>query len=117
MGRATFFHISDGRNQLQVYLRGDKVGQETYERFSLFDIGDIIAVKGVLFKTRTEELTVLAESTVFLAKCRHPLPEKWHGLQDVELRYRKRYLDCKSGNYGYLQTAQCFDIRHPQIFR
>lgn len=93
MGRATFFHISDSRNKLQVYLREDKVGRESYESFSLFDIGDIIAVKGVLFKTRTEELTVLAESNVFLAKCRHPLPEKWHGLQDVELRYRKRYLD------------------------
>lgn len=93
MGRATFFHISDSRSRLQVYLREDKVGKDEYDLFSLYDIGDVIAVKGMLFKTRTEELTVLADSFVLLAKCRHPLPEKWHGLQDVELRYRKRYLD------------------------
>ena len=115
MGRATFFHVSDGRNKLQVYLRGDKVGQESYERFFLFDIGDIIAVKGVLFKTRTEELTVLAESFVFLAKCRHPLPEKWHGLQDVELRYRKRYLDLivnpETRDIFRLRSALISDIR------
>ncbi len=115
MGRATFFHVSDGRNKLQVYLRGDKVGQESYERFSLFDIGDIIAIKGVLFKTRTEELTVLAESFVFLAKCRHPLPEKFHGLQDVELRYRKRYLDLimnpEIGDIFRLRSTLISDIR------
>ncbi len=115
MGRATFFHISDSRNKLQVYLRADKIGQETYERFSLFDIGDIIAVKGVLFKTRTEELTVLAQSFVFLAKCRHPLPEKFHGLQDVELRYRKRYLDLimnpEIGDIFRMRSALISDIR------
>ncbi len=115
MGRATFFHISDSRNKLQVYLREDKAGQESYERFSLYDIGDIIAVQGVLFKTRTEELTVFAESTVFLAKCRHPLPEKWHGLQDVELRYRKRYLDLivnpEIGDIFRLRSALISDIR------
>jgi lysyl-tRNA synthetase class 2 len=93
MGRATFFHISDSWSRLQVYLREDKVGKDEYDLFSLYDIGDVIAVRGMLFKTRTEELTVLADSFVLLAKCRHPLPEKWHGLQDVELRYRKRYLD------------------------
>jgi lysyl-tRNA synthetase class 2 len=93
MGRATFFHISDSRSRLQVYLREDRVGKEEYDVFSLYDIGDMIAVRGMLFKTRTEELTVLADSFVLLAKCRHPLPEKWHGLHDVELRYRKRYLD------------------------
>ena len=115
MGRATFFHISDSQNKLQVYLREDKAGRETYESFSLFDIGDIIAVKGVLFKTRTEELTVLAQSTVFLAKCRHPLPEKWHGLQDVELRYRKRYLDLivnpEVGDIFRLRSKLISDIR------
>ena len=115
MGRATFFHISDSRSKLQVYLREDKVGKESYERFSLFDIGDIIAAKGVLFKTRTGELTILAESSVFLAKCRHPLPEKWHGLQDVELRYRKRYLDLivnpEIGDIFRLRSALISDIR------
>jgi lysyl-tRNA synthetase class 2 len=93
MGRATFFHIVDSRSRLQVYLREDKVGKKNYNIFSLIDIGDIISVEGVLFKTKTGELSVLAESFTFLAKCLHPLPEKWHGLQDVEIRYRKRHLD------------------------
>ncbi len=93
MGRATFFHISDGRQQLQAYVREDKVGAEAYERFALFDLGDVVSVSGTLFKTRTGELTVLCDAVTFLAKCLHPLPEKWHGLQDVELRYRQRYLD------------------------
>jgi lysyl-tRNA synthetase class 2 len=93
MGRATFFHISDGRARLQLYIREDVVGAAAYDRFSLFDIGDIIQARGTLFRTRTGELTVLCESYVFLAKCLHPLPEKWHGLQDIELRYRRRYLD------------------------
>jgi lysyl-tRNA synthetase class 2 len=93
MGRATFFHISDGRDRLQAYIREDQAGAEAYERFGLFDLGDIVAVSGTLFKTRTGELTVLCTAATFLAKCFHPLPEKWHGLQDVELRYRQRYLD------------------------
>jgi lysyl-tRNA synthetase, class II len=93
MGRATFFHISDGRARLQAYLREDVAGAKAYELFSLFDIGDVLVVRGNLFKTRTGELTVLCDSFTFLAKALHPLPEKWHGLQDVELRYRRRYLD------------------------
>jgi len=93
MGRATFFHISDSLSRLQVYLREDLVGERNYHLFSLFDLGDVIAVRGSLFKTKTGELTILAESYTFLAKSLHPLPEKWHGLQDIELRYRKRYLD------------------------
>lgn len=93
MGRATFLHIADFRDRVQVYLREDVVGKENYELFDLFDIGDIILVEGRLFRTRTGELTILAEKFSFLAKSFHPLPEKWHGLQDVELRYRKRYLD------------------------
>lgn len=93
MGRALFFHISDSRAKLQAYLREDIVGKRNYLLFSLIDIGDIIKIEGVLFKTKTGELTVLASSYIFLAKSLHPLPEKWHGLQDIELRYRKRYLD------------------------
>jgi lysyl-tRNA synthetase, class II len=93
MGRATFFHISDGRDRLQAYIRENQAGAEAYERFGLFDLGDVVAVSGTLFKTRTGELTVLCAAATFLAKCFHPLPEKWHGLQDVELRYRQRYLD------------------------
>ncbi|OGD18128.1 MAG: lysine--tRNA ligase [Candidatus Aminicenantes bacterium RBG_16_63_14] len=93
MGRATFFHVSDGRQRLQAYLREDKAGAEAYELFSQFDLGDVVSVAGTLFKTRTGELTVLCGAVTFLAKSLHPLPEKWHGLQDVELRYRQRYLD------------------------
>jgi lysyl-tRNA synthetase, class II len=93
MGRATFFHISDGRARLQAYIREDVAGARAYELFGLLDIGDVLSVRGTLFKTRTGELTVLCESFTFLAKALHPLPEKWHGLQDVELRYRRRYLD------------------------
>jgi len=93
MGRAVFFHISDSRKQLQGYLREDKVGKEEFQLFSLLDIGDRVALSGQLFKTRTGELTVMLNAYTFLAKCLHPLPEKWHGLQDKELRFRKRYLD------------------------
>jgi lysyl-tRNA synthetase class 2 len=93
MGRATFFHIADSRARIQAYLREDKVGKKNYKFFSLIDIGDLLSVEGALFKTKTGELTVLVDSYTFLGKCLHPLPEKWHGLQDVELRYRKRYLD------------------------
>ncbi|MGQ9672153.1 MAG: lysine--tRNA ligase [Candidatus Aminicenantales bacterium] len=93
MGRATFATISDGRRKLQIYLREDILGEKNYRVFDLMDIGDILSVEGPLFKTRTGELTVLVQSFLLLAKCLHPLPEKWHGLQDIELRYRHRYLD------------------------
>ncbi len=93
MGRATFATISDSRAKLQVYLKEDVLGENAYKLFNLMDIGDVINIKGNLFKTRTGELTVMVQSYDLLAKCLHPLPEKWHGLQDVELRYRRRYLD------------------------
>ncbi len=93
MGRATFFHIANSLTRLQGYLREDVVGPEVYELFDLFDIGDIIGLEGTLFRTKTGELTVLVKKLQFLTKCLHPLPEKWHGLQDVEQRYRRRYLD------------------------
>ena len=93
MGRATFFHFSDGRKKLQGFLKEDLLGKDKYKHFKYFDIGDWMGVKGYLFRTKTGELTVLVEDFVLLAKCFLPLPEKWHGLQDVELRFRKRYLD------------------------
>jgi lysyl-tRNA synthetase class 2 len=93
MGRATFFHLSDGRQRLQAYIREDKAGASAYELFGLLDLGDVVSAAGTLFKTRTGELTILCDTVTFLAKALHPLPEKWHGLQDVELRYRQRYLD------------------------
>jgi len=93
MGGASFFHLTDGKNKLQIYLKKNLIGKENYNTFKKFDIGDIIGVEGLLFRTKTGELTVVVEDYKFLSKCLLPLPEKWHGLQDKELRFRKRYLD------------------------
>ncbi|MCR4408358.1 MAG: lysine--tRNA ligase [Anaerolineae bacterium] len=94
MGRSTFAHIADGSGRLQIYLRQDDLGQETYEFFDRdFDLGDFIGVTGTLFRTRTGEITVRVQNFEMLAKSLHPLPEKWHGLKDVETRYRHRYAD------------------------
>ncbi len=92
-GKAGFSHISDGDHRLQVYTRLDAVGDRNYELYSILDIGDFIGVEGFLFRTRTNELTVHASKIHLLTKSLLPLPEKWHGLTDVEIRYRQRYLD------------------------
>jgi lysyl-tRNA synthetase class 2 len=92
-GKASFIHIKDRTGMIQVYIRKDKVGAEKFEIFKLMDVGDFIGINGPLFRTRTDELTVLAEDLELLAKSMLPLPEKWHGLTDVETRYRQRYLD------------------------
>ncbi|MGN6733392.1 MAG: lysine--tRNA ligase [Candidatus Binatia bacterium] len=93
MGKASFFHIQDRRGRLQVYIQQNRVGEETYNLFRTLDVGDIVGVSGYLFRTRTRELTLEAEGLRLLAKCLRPLPEKWHGLSDIEARYRQRYLD------------------------
>jgi lysyl-tRNA synthetase class 2 len=93
MGRASFFHISDGLAKIQGYIKQDLVGERNYNIFDLLDIGDLIGIEGRLFRTKTNELTILVEKFTFLAKSFHPLPEKWHGLQDIEVRFRQRYLD------------------------
>jgi lysyl-tRNA synthetase class 2 len=94
MGKATFAHIKDESGQLQVYARVDNLGELAYERFCKdLDLGDIIGVRGPVFRTRTGEPTVQARQIQLLSKSLHPLPEKWHGLRDVELRYRQRYVD------------------------
>jgi lysyl-tRNA synthetase class 2 len=92
-GKAAFFHLQDGSGRLQVYVRRDRVGEQTYEIFRDLDLGDIVGAAGRLFRTRTGELTLEAESLLLLSKCLRPLPEKWHGLTDIEARYRQRYLD------------------------
>ncbi len=92
-GKAAFAHIQDYRGQIQVYIRLDQVGQEKYDIFDLVDIGDFIGVAGEVFKTRKGEVTVNVKDYTYLAKALRPLPEKWHGLKDVELRYRQRYVD------------------------
>jgi lysyl-tRNA synthetase class 2 len=92
-GKANFLVISDGRAKIQVYVRKDALSERDFATFKLLDFGDFVGVSGHLFRTKTNELTIWAASLEFLAKCFIPMPEKWHGLQDVETRYRQRYLD------------------------
>ncbi|MDI6807973.1 MAG: lysine--tRNA ligase [Candidatus Eisenbacteria bacterium] len=92
-GKASFSHIKDFLGKIQVYFREDEVGEEAYALFDLLDVGDIVGVRGKVFKTKTGETTVKAEELVLLTKSLTPLPEKWHGLKDVETRFRRRYVD------------------------
>jgi lysyl-tRNA synthetase class 2 len=92
-GKANFLVLSDGRSRIQVYIRKDALSERDFAMFKLLDFGDFVGVSGHLFRTKTNELTIWAGRLEFLAKCFIPLPEKWHGLQDVETRYRQRYLD------------------------
>ncbi|HZD31739.1 MAG TPA: lysine--tRNA ligase, partial [Candidatus Angelobacter sp.] len=93
MGKAGFAHLQQGGKRLQIYVKLDFVGEKGYQLFKLLDLGDYIGVKGYLFRTRAGELSVHVEEITFLVKDLLPLPEKWHGLQDVETRYRRRYVD------------------------
>jgi len=93
MGKAGFAHLQQGGQKLQIYVRKDAVGEKGFELYKLVDLGDHIGASGYLFRTRTGELTVHVEEITFLSKDLLPLPEKWHGLTDVELRYRQRYVD------------------------
>ncbi|PYS02761.1 MAG: lysine--tRNA ligase [Acidobacteria bacterium] len=92
-GKAGFVTLSDGEGQLQIYAKKDRLPERDFQLYKLFDIGDFVGVEGTLFRTKTGELTVLAGELTFLAKCFLPLPEKWHGLRDIEIRYRQRYVD------------------------
>ncbi|HUK86763.1 MAG TPA: lysine--tRNA ligase, partial [Terriglobales bacterium] len=93
MGKAGFAHLQQGGQRLQIYVKKDAVGDQGFELYRLLDLGDQVGVAGYLFRTKTGELSVHVDELTFLAKALLPLPEKWHGLQDVELRYRQRYLD------------------------
>jgi lysyl-tRNA synthetase, class II len=93
MGKAGFAHLQQDGQKLQIYVKKDAVGEKGFELYKLLDLGDHIGVSGYLFRTRTGELTVHVEEIEFLSKDLLPLPEKWHGLTDVELRYRQRYVD------------------------
>ncbi|TQE89454.1 lysine--tRNA ligase [Ureibacillus terrenus] len=92
-GKAGFAHIQDVDGQIQIYVRQDRVGEEAYDLFKHADLGDIVGIRGVVFKTNTGELSVKANEFTLLTKSLRPMPEKFHGLQDVEQRYRQRYLD------------------------
>jgi lysyl-tRNA synthetase class 2 len=107
MGKAIFLDIRDGYGKLQVYLRRDAVGEEKYSLLQDFDIGDFIGVEGQVFKTQTGEVTIRASDFTMLSKSLQPLPEKWHGLADVEKRYRQRYLDLLSNE----QVRHTFEVR------
>ncbi|MDR3057249.1 MAG: lysine--tRNA ligase [Prevotella sp.] len=93
MGKASFFDIQDGKGTIQVYISINDVGALVYDEVKEYDIGDIVGVEGKVFKTRRNEISVHTQSIVLLAKSIEPLPEKYHGLKDTELRYRRRYLD------------------------
>jgi lysyl-tRNA synthetase, class II len=93
MGKAGFAHLQGSGKRIQIYVKKDVVGERGFQLFHLLDLGDSIGVRGHLFRTRTDELSIWVEEIVFLSKALLPLPEKWHGLTDVELRYRQRYLD------------------------
>ena len=93
MGKAGFAHLQQGGKKLQIYVKKDAVGEKGFELYKLLDLGDHIGVSGYLFRTRTGELSIHVEEITFLSKDLLPLPEKWHGLTDVELRYRQRYVD------------------------
>src|SRR5947209_360126 len=92
-GKAGFGHLQQAGARLQIYIRLDDVGEKGFTLYKLLDLGDIVGVRGYLFRTKTNELTIHAEEITLLSKTLLPLPEKWHGLADVELRYRQRYLD------------------------
>ncbi|MBE3072648.1 MAG: lysine--tRNA ligase, partial [Acidobacteria bacterium] len=92
-GKASFLALSDGRSRIQAYIRQDALPVRDFQVSKLLDIGDFVGVGGHLFRTKTNELTIWAGALTFLAKCLIPLPEKWHGLHDIEIRYRQRYLD------------------------
>ncbi|HON57680.1 MAG TPA: OB-fold nucleic acid binding domain-containing protein, partial [bacterium] len=93
MGKATFMHIADASAKMQIYCRVNELGKEIFEQIKKLDIGDIIGVTGVLFKTHSNEKTILVNKFELLSKSIRPLPEKFHGLKDTETRYRQRYVD------------------------
>jgi len=107
MGKASFVHIKDTSGQVQLYVRQNDVSDATYEAFKAWDIGDIVGVVGVVFKTKTGELSIKVETIELLTKNLRPLPDKWHGLADQELCYRQRYVDLIIND----ETRRCFKTR------
>jgi len=92
-GKAAFLHIEDSTGRLQIFVKKDILGEQGYALYKLWDVGDIVGICGTPFVTRTGELTIMVKESVLLTKAVRPLPEKWHGLKDIELRYRQRYVD------------------------
>ncbi len=117
-GKAAFAHIRDSTAQLQVYFKKDILGPEGSALFEKVDIGDFLGIEGKLFRTKTDELTLEATTLTFLSKSLHPLPEKWHGLTDVALRYRMRYLDLISNpevHQVFVQRGKIIDALRREL--
>ena len=93
MGKASFVHMMDGDGQIQAYVRREDVGEDVYADFKTMDIGDILGIEGVVFRTKTGEVSVHANALTLLSKSLRVLPEKWNGLRDQDMRYRQRYVD------------------------
>jgi lysyl-tRNA synthetase class 2 len=107
MGKAGFAHLQGSGKRIQIYVKKDVVGEQGFRLFHLLDLGDSIGVRGHLFRTKTKELSIWVAELFFLSKALLPLPEKWHGLTDIELRYRQRYLDLIANN----KSRQVFETR------
>jgi len=112
MGKASFMKLQDKTGFIQVYMGIDVVGKKTYELFKMADIGDIVGIKGRVMLTKTGEITIRATKYQLLTKCLHPLPEKFHGLTDVEERYRRRYLDLIMN-----ENAKAVAFARPRLIR
>lgn len=116
-GKSAFAKIQDRHGRLQIYFKKDVLGDKTFDLLQHHvDLGDIVWVKGVVFKTKTGEITLKATEAVLLSKCLHPLPEKFHGIADVEIRYRQRYLDLisdeESRNKFVVRSKLISGLRH-----
>ena len=107
MGKAIFCHIKDDRGQIQLYVRSDAVTAQEFADFRKYDIGDIIGVSGYVFKTKTGETSIHVEAVTLLSKSLRPLPEKFHGMTNVELKYRQRYVDLIMSD----ESSSNFEIR------
>ncbi|MBQ1471121.1 MAG: lysine--tRNA ligase, partial [Eubacterium sp.] len=93
MGKAAFFDIQDKQGRIQCYIKRDDIGAEEYKWFKTYDIGDIVGIEGLVFKTRTGEISIHVQKLVLLSKSLQVLPDKWNGLKDQDIRYRQRYVD------------------------
>jgi lysyl-tRNA synthetase, class II len=111
MGKASFAHLQDMSGRIQLYVQRDAIGEALYTEFKQWDIGDIVGAEGVLFKTKTGELSVKADSVRLLTKSLRPLPDKWHGLTDTETRYRQRYVDLIMSE----MTRKTFQVRSETV--
>ncbi|MFR5780962.1 MAG: OB-fold nucleic acid binding domain-containing protein [Oscillospiraceae bacterium] len=107
MGKAIFCHIKDDKGQIQLYVRSDAVSEQEFADFRKYDIGDIIGVSGYVFKTKTGEVSIHVESVTLLSKSLLPLPEKFHGMTNIELKYRQRYVDLIMSD----ESRRNFEIR------